>query len=73
MAVYLTLLVVISGGLEMFYYIPTVKEAALSIQTITYLVPLGNLTRNLHYWSSLGILAEIYLSVSLLVSTGCET
>jgi quinol-cytochrome oxidoreductase complex cytochrome b subunit len=51
-AVYLTLLVVISGGLEMFYYIPVVDEAALSIQTITFLIPLGSLTRNLHYWSS---------------------
>lgn len=33
----------------MFYYIPTPADAALSIQTITYLVPFGGLIRNIHF------------------------
>ena len=51
-AIFLVLVVVITGALEMFYYIPTPAEAALSIQTITYLVPFGGLIRNIHFWSA---------------------
>lgn len=49
----------VTGILEMFYYIPTTEEAALSVQTITYHVPFGGFVRNLHYWS-----AQILLIVS---------
>ena len=51
-ALFLTLLLVITGALEMFYYIPTPTDAPLSIQTITYLVPFGGLIRNIHFWSA---------------------
>ena len=51
-AIFLVLVLVITGALEMFYYIPTPAEAALSIQTITYLVPFGGLIRNIHFWSA---------------------
>ena len=43
----------------MFYYVPNPQEAALSVQTITYLVPFGGFVRNLHYWS-----AQLLLVVS---------
>ncbi len=52
MAVFLTLVVGVTGILEMFYYIPTPEQAALSVQTIAYLVPFGGLVRSLHYWSA---------------------
>ena len=51
-AVFLMLVLVITGALEMFYYVPTPADAALSIQAITYLVPFGGLIRNLHFWSA---------------------
>ncbi|NCP87189.1 MAG: hypothetical protein CO094_07435 [Anaerolineae bacterium CG_4_9_14_3_um_filter_57_17] len=51
-AIFLMLVIVITGALEMFYYIPTPTDAALSIQTITYLVPFGGLIRNIHFWSA---------------------
>ena len=51
-AIFLMLVLVITGALEMFYYIPTPVEAALSIQTITYLIPFGGLIRNIHFWSA---------------------
>ena len=51
-AIFLTLALILTGALEMFYYIPTPTDAALSIQTITYLVPFGGLIRNLHFWSA---------------------
>ena len=59
MAVFLMLILGVTGILEMFYYVPTTEEAALSIQTITYHVPFGGLVRNLHYWS-----AQLLLIVS---------
>jgi len=51
-AIFLVLVLVITGAFEMFYYIPTPADAALSIQTITYLVPFGGLIRNIHFWSA---------------------
>lgn len=51
-AVFLMVVLIITGALEMFYYIPTPSDAALSIQTITYLVPFGGLIRNIHFWSA---------------------
>ena len=68
MAVFLTLVVGATGILEMFYYIPTPEQAALSVQTIAYLVPLGGLVRSLHYWSAqllVGIVGVHLLRVML--------
>jgi quinol-cytochrome oxidoreductase complex cytochrome b subunit len=58
-AIFLMLILGVTGILEMFYYIPNPEEAALSIQTITYHVPFGGFIRNLHYWS-----AQLLLIVS---------
>ena len=58
-AIFLMLILGVTGILEMFYYIPTPEEAALSVQTITYHVPFGGFIRNLHYWS-----AQLLLIVS---------
>jgi quinol-cytochrome oxidoreductase complex cytochrome b subunit len=58
-AIFLTLILGLTGVLEMFYYIPNPQEAALSVQTITYHVPFGGFIRNLHYWS-----AQLLLIVS---------
>src|SRR6266487_58586 len=58
-AIFLMLILGITGILEMFYYIPNPQEAALSVQSITYHVPFGAFVRNLHYWS-----AQLLLIVS---------
>ena len=58
-AIFLMLILGVTGIMEMFYYVPNPQEAALSIQTITYLVPFGGFVRNLHYWS-----AQLLLIVS---------
>ncbi len=64
MAVFLSLVLLITGLLEMFYYIPTPEKAAISVETIVSFVPLGALVRNLHYWSAqlLVIVALIHLA-----------
>jgi len=58
-AIFLMLILGVTGILEMFYYIPNPEEAALSVQTLTYHVPFGGFVRNLHYWS-----AQVLLIVS---------
>ena len=58
-AVFLILILSVTGILEMFYYVPNPEQAALSVQTITYHVPFGGFIRNLHYWS-----AQLLLIVS---------
>ena len=51
-AIFLMLILGVTGVLEMFYYIPNPEEAALSVQTLTYHVPFGGFVRNLHYWAA---------------------
>jgi quinol-cytochrome oxidoreductase complex cytochrome b subunit len=51
-AIFLMLILGVTGILEMFYYAPNPQEAALSVQTITYHVPFGGFVRNLHYWAA---------------------
>ncbi len=62
-AVFLMLILGVTGILELFYYVPNPQEAALSVQTITYHVPFGGFVRNLHYWSAqlLLIVAVVHL------------
>jgi quinol-cytochrome oxidoreductase complex cytochrome b subunit len=63
LAVFLVLVLGITGILEVYYYIPTPGEAALSIQTLTFLVPFGGLIRNLHFWAAqfLVIVSAVHL------------
>jgi quinol-cytochrome oxidoreductase complex cytochrome b subunit len=64
LAVFLCLVLVLTGLLEMFYYIPTPERAAISVETIVSFVPLGAFVRNLHYWAAqiLVIVALIHLA-----------
>jgi len=54
----------------MFYYVPNPQEAALSVQTITYLVPFGGFVRNLHYWSAQLLLIVSAIHLLRVVFTG---
>ena len=69
-AVFLVLVLAITGALEMFYYVPTPEQAALSIQTITYHVPLGALIRNVHYWAAQLLLIVMAVHLVRVVFTG---
>ncbi len=63
LAVFFSLILVLTGLLEMYYYVPSPERAAETIQTITFLVPFGGLIRNLHFWSAQGLalVATIHL------------
>ncbi len=68
--VFLLLVIAATGILEMFYYIPTPEQAALSVETITYLVPLGGFVRNMHFWSGQLLLVVAAVHLARVVFTG---
>jgi quinol-cytochrome oxidoreductase complex cytochrome b subunit/mono/diheme cytochrome c family protein len=70
LAVFLSLILLITGLLEMYYYIPTPGQAAISVETITTLVPFGNLVRNLHYWSAQFLVIVMTVHLLRVVLTG---
>ncbi len=63
LSIFLTPVIILTGALEMFYYIPTPEGASASIQTLVFLVPYGYVVRNIHYLAAqlLVIVALIHL------------
>ena len=70
LSVYLVLLLVITGILEMFFYVPSPGEAAESVQTLAFLVPYGWLVRNLHYWVAQLLVVVAIIHLLRVVFTG---
>ena len=70
LAVFLFLILLVTGILEMFYYIPVPEYAAISIQTIASLVPFGALIRNMHYWSAQALVIVMSVHLLRVVLTG---
>ena len=70
LAVFLVLILGLTGILEVFYYIPTPEQAAPSIQTLTFLVPFGGLVRNLHYWAAQFLVIVSLVHLLRVVFTG---
>jgi quinol-cytochrome oxidoreductase complex cytochrome b subunit len=66
----LFLLLVVTGALELFYYVPSQENANASVQLITYLVPYGWLVRGLHYWAAQAMLVVVALHMLRVVYTG---
>ncbi|HEX2997860.1 MAG TPA: cytochrome b N-terminal domain-containing protein [Anaerolineales bacterium] len=69
-AVFLCLVLLVTGILEMYYYIPTSEHAAVSVEVITSLVPFGSLIRNLHFWSAQALLIVVGVHLLRVVLTG---
>ncbi|HLO31239.1 MAG TPA: cytochrome b N-terminal domain-containing protein [Anaerolineales bacterium] len=73
LAVFLCLILLVTGILEMFYYIPTPEHAAISVEVITSLVPFGALIRNLHFWSAQALMIVMSIHLLRVVLTGAYT
>jgi quinol-cytochrome oxidoreductase complex cytochrome b subunit len=73
LASFLLLIIIATGILEMFYYIPTPEAAGRSIQTITYAVPYGGLVRGLHFWAAQGLVIVALIHLLRVVFTGAYT
>jgi quinol-cytochrome oxidoreductase complex cytochrome b subunit len=69
-AIFLTLVLVVTGVLEMFFYIPTPDQAGASIQVITFLVPFGGLVRGIHFWAAQGLLIVAAIHLLRVIFTG---
>lgn len=69
-AVFLSLILLVTGLLEMYYYVPTSAQAVISVQTITNLVPFGGLIRNLHFWSAQFLVVVMSIHLLRVTLTG---
>jgi quinol-cytochrome oxidoreductase complex cytochrome b subunit/mono/diheme cytochrome c family protein len=70
LAVFLCLVLLVTGILEMFYYIPTPEHAAVSVEAITSLVPFGALIRNVHFWGAQALMIVMSVHLLRVVLTG---
>ena len=70
LAIFLFLVLLVTGILEMFYYIPQTDQATISIQTIARLVPFGGLIRNLHYWGAQALVLVLFIHLLRITWTG---
>ncbi len=70
LAIFLCLILLVTGLLEMFYYLPTPEHAAISVERITSLVPFGALIRNLHFWSAQALMIVVSVHLLRVVLTG---
>jgi len=70
LATFLLLVIIITGILEMFFYIPTPEEAGRSVQIITFAVPYGGLVRGLHFWSAQALVVVAAVHLLRVIFTG---
>jgi quinol-cytochrome oxidoreductase complex cytochrome b subunit len=70
LAVFLSLVLFVTGLLEMYFYISSPEQAAISVEIITTLVPFGNLVRNLHFWSAQALVIVMVVHLLRVVLTG---
>ena len=70
LAVFLLLILFVTGLLEMYYYVPTPEQAARSVENINVLVPFGSLIRNLHFWSAQFLVLVVTIHLLRVVLTG---
>ncbi|MGA2490219.1 MAG: cytochrome b N-terminal domain-containing protein, partial [Anaerolineales bacterium] len=70
LSIFLCLVLLVTGILEMFYYIPQPDQATISIQTIAHFVPYGGLIRNLHYWGAQALVLVLFIHLLRITMTG---
>jgi quinol-cytochrome oxidoreductase complex cytochrome b subunit/mono/diheme cytochrome c family protein len=70
LAIFLSLVLLVTGILEMFYYVPQSDRATISIQTIAHFVPYGGLIRNLHYWGAQALVIVLFIHLFRIAMTG---
>jgi quinol-cytochrome oxidoreductase complex cytochrome b subunit len=59
-----------TGALLMFYYVPSVERAYMSMKEIQFSVPLGQFTRNIHRWAAHAMVLAVILHMTRVVYTG---
>lgn len=69
-SLYLFVVLILTGALEMFYYVATPGEAPLSVQTLAFLVPFGGIVRNVHFWAGQALVVTALVHLCRVVMTG---
>jgi len=59
-----------TGVLLMFYYVPSVERAYMSMKEIQFSVPLGQFTRNIHRWAAHAMVLAVILHMVRVFYTG---
>src|SRR3970282_852610 len=70
LAVILFGVLVFTGALLMFYYIPSVERAYQTMKQLQLSVPLGQFTRNMHRWSGHAMVLIVILHLARVFYTG---
>jgi quinol-cytochrome oxidoreductase complex cytochrome b subunit len=73
LAVFLSMVLLVTGILEMFYYIPQPDQATISVQTIASFIPFGGLIRNLHFWGAQALVIVLVIHLLRVILTGAYT
>jgi len=61
---------VVTGVLLMFYYIPSVERGYSTMKEIQFSVPLGQFIRNMHRWAAHGMVLTVVLHMARVFYTG---
>ncbi len=61
---------VFTGVLLMFYYVPSIERAYLTMKEIQLSVPLGQFTRNMHRWAAHAMVLVVTLHMARVFYTG---
>ena len=69
-SVILFAVLVFTGVLLMFYYIPSIERAYPSMKEIQLSVPLGEFTRNMHRWAAHAMVARVLFHLCRVFYTG---
>ncbi len=67
---FLFLVLIFSGALLMFYYVPSVERAYPAMKEIQLSVPLGQFTRNMHRWAAHMMVLTVVLHMVRVFYTG---
>lgn len=67
---FLFLILVVTGVLLMFYYVPSTKEAYYNMKDLEFVVSYGQLLRNLHRWSAHLMIITVFLHMCRVFYTG---
>ncbi len=63
-------MLVTTGVLMMFYYVPSVERAYLSVRALRASVSVGNFIRNVHRWSAHAMVLTVILHMARVFYTG---
>lgn len=66
----LFIILTITGGLLMFYYIPSVDQAYQSMKDLEFAVSFGVFLRNMHRWAAHGMVVTVFLHMCRVFYTG---